>query len=236
MSCALRTAEPQGSAPGASGAATTTSSPASHVTKAPASTQTGPVSKTLSGVVTWNHRPQGGVTVEVSELGAPGRGHALASATAAADGTFTVRFISRTARTPVGAFVPAHGPCIEGGRPASNEGDAQSVGSVELARAITGLSVRNGDVYKRGPLTLSWDAVPEASAYCVNVWPSRRGASGGSCPSFVRAAGELVTTTSYRTPPLDPERYAVSVIAITDVVIGTLDIRWPGLTFTVERR
>jgi hypothetical protein len=194
-----------------------------------------PESMTVTGVVTWNHQPQPGVVVEVSELGAPGRGPALGSARTAADGSFTVRFAPGRVRPSVGAFVPAHDGFGEIGRSATmKSADALEAGTIEIRRFITGLSIHNGDEYKPGPVTLTWDPMPGATAYCVKVWRVELGAAGGSCPAFVHASGDVITTTRYTTEPLDPALYAVWVYAITDVVIGELDLGRPGITFTVR--
>lgn len=192
-----------------------------------------PTASTVSGVVTWNHHPQPGVTVAVSALGAPNRGPALGTGIVSADGTFAVLFVPRTSRPIVGAFVPAHDVYLEGGRPATPVGDgAMDAGNIELRRAITGVSIRQGDQFKPGPLTFTWDVVPEATGYCVAVWPVSKGITSPECPSFVHFYGEVVTSARYTTSSLEPETYAVSVIAITDTVIGELPP--PGLSFTVR--
>ena len=190
---------------------------------------------TVTGVVTWNHQPQPGVVVEVSQLGAPGRGPALGSARTVADGSFKVRFAPGMARPSVGAFVPAHEGFGEIGRSATmKSADTLEAGTIEIRRFITGLSIHNGDEYKPGPVTLTWDPMPGATAYCVKVWRVELGAAGGSCPAFVHAPGDVITTTRYTTEWLDPALYAVWVYAITDTVIGELDLGRPGITFTVR--
>lgn len=194
-----------------------------------------PESMTVTGVVTWNHQPQPGVVVEVSQLGAPGRGPALGAARTVADGSFTVRFAPGMARPSVGAFVPAHDGFGEIGRSATmKSADTLQAGTIEIRRLITGLSIHNGDEYKPGPVTLTWDPMPGATAYCVKVWRVELGAAGGSCPAFVHAPGDVITTTRYTTESLGPALYAVWVYAITDVVIGELDLGRPGITFTVR--
>jgi len=86
--CSSATTAPQQAvAPEPTVADTTTPSARSTV---PAATV--PAFMTVTGIVTWNHQPQQGVAVEVSELGAPGRGPGLGSDKTAADGSFSVRF------------------------------------------------------------------------------------------------------------------------------------------------
>ncbi|HVD31425.1 MAG TPA: hypothetical protein VNE19_06905 [Methylomirabilota bacterium] len=229
--CSSATTAPQQAvAPEPTVADTTTPSARSTV---PAATV--PAFMTVTGIVTWNHQPQQGVAVEVSELGAPGRGPGLGSAKTAADGSFSVRFAPGRARPSVGAFVPAHDGFGEIGHPATMKtADALEAGTIEIRRFITGLSVHNGDEYKPGPLTLTWDPLPGATAYCVKVWRVELGAAGGSCPAFVHASGDVVTTTRYTTAPLDPAMYGVWVYAYTDTVIGELDLGRPGIAFTVK--
>jgi hypothetical protein len=213
----------------------TPSATAVSVQPTAAPTRSIPAAMTVSGFVTWNHHPQMGVRVEVSQLGAPGRGPALGAGVTSIDGSFRVSFAPPTYPPSVGAFTIAHDVYLDAGRSARGLTDTNmDAGTIEIRRIITGLSIKNGDVYDAGPRTLTWDPVPEATAYCVNVWRVETGASGGNCPEFAHAAGELVTTTRFVTKPLDPGLYAVSVLAITDTVIGELDLRPPGIAFTVK--
>ena len=230
--CSSATAAPQGAAAPEPTVTQAATPPATSTTyPAPAI----PESMTVTGVVTWNHLPQPGVAVEVSELGAPGRGPALGSGKTGADGSFRVRFLPGRARPSVGAFTPAHDGFGEMGRAATmKSADLLDAGTIEIRRFITGFSVRNGDEYAAGPLTLTWDPAPGATAYCVKVWRVEVGAADGSCPGFVHASGDVITATRYTTTPLDPGLYGVWVYAITDTVVGELDLRRPGIAFTVK--
>ena len=199
-----------------SGASTPTAR-GSTIASAPAATVT------ITGTVNWNHHPQGGVRVEISELGAPwgclGPAATVTTATSA-DGSFTVAVVGLLARTPVGAFVCAHGPFLDGGRPAAGTGARQSVGSVDLARELTGLSVHDGDRVATGPLAITWDAVPEATSYCVAVWRISTGyQTGPYC--LPGTPGERVATNRFTTSALTPELYTLSVVALTDVIVGS---------------
>lgn len=194
-----------------------------------------PAAMTVTGNVTWNHHPQPGVRVEVGQLGAPGRGAAIGVAVTGSDGSFTISFAPPTYPPSVGVFAVEHDVYLEGGRPARGTGNTTlDAGTIEIHRVVTGLSIKNGDSFAAGPRTITWDAVPEATAYCVNVWRVETGAIGGTCPEFVHAAGALVTDTRFTTNPLSPGLYAVSVYAVTDTVIGELDDRPRGIAFTVR--
>jgi hypothetical protein len=176
---------------------------------------------TITGAVNWNHHPQAGARVEISELGAPwgcAGPTALATTTTSADGAFMVAVIGLSANTPVGAFVCAYGPFLDGGRPAVGTGSSLTA-PIDLAREITGLSIHDGDRVNPGPLTITWDAVPEATGYCVAVWRISIGyQSGPYC--LPGTPGERITTSRFTTPALDPDLYTVSVVALTDVIIG----------------
>ena len=216
-------------------AACSTATAGPQSVSAPEPTATIPESMTVTGVVTWNHQPQPGVPIEVSELGAPGRGPALGSGKTGADGSFSVRFVAGRTRPSVGAFAPAHDGFGETGRSATmKSADLLNAGTIEIRRLITGFSIHNGDEYTAGPLTLTWDPSPGATAYCVKVWRVEVGAVGGSCPAFVHASGDVVTATRYTTTPLEAGLYGVWVYAITDTVIGELDLGRPGIAFTVK--
>lgn len=192
-----------------------------------------PSAMTVSGFVTWNHHPQAGVRVEVGQLGAPNRGGAIGAALTGTDGSFIISFAPPTYPPSVGAFAVQHDVYLEGGRAARGTSNTTlDAGTIEIRRVITGLSIKDGDSFAQGPRTVTWDPVPEATAYCVNVWRIETGASGGTCPEFAHAAGEIVTSTRFTTAPLAPGRYAVWVLALTDTVIG--EIANPGATFTVK--
>ena len=192
---------------------------------------------TITGVVNWNHHPQAGVRVEISELGAPwgcAGPTALATTTTSADGAFAVAVVGLSANTPVGAFVCAYGPFLDGGRAAVGTGSSRSVGSIDLARAITGLSVHDGDRVPAGPLTITWDAVPEATGYCVAVWRVNTGyQSGPYC--LPGTPGERIATNHFTTPSLSPDLYTISVVAVTDVIIGNRVARPLSFTVAFER-
>ena len=190
---------------------------------------------TVTGFVSWNHHPQSGVRVEVGQLGAPNRGGAIGAALTGSDGSFSISFAPPTYPPSVGAFAVQHDVYLESGRPARGTGSTTlDAGTIEIRRIITGLSIKDGDSFPVGARTITWDPVPEATGYCVDVWLVRTGASGGTCPEFVHAAGEIVTDTRFITKPLSPGVYAVSVLAITDTVIGELDYRPRGIAFTVK--
>lgn len=179
------------------------------------------------GDVYWNHHPQVGVTVEISELrppSSPGGRVTLASGTTSSAGTFAITFSGSS--SSIGAFIPAHGPYLEGSRPASPLGARGDLVTdpIHLARAITGLSVHDRDAYPAGPLTITWDPVPEATAYCVAVYsPSTQNtAPAPRCSAVAHLPGDLATTNRYTTAVLAPDKYTIAVIAITDVVIGEL--------------
>jgi hypothetical protein len=128
--------------------------------------------------VNWNHHPQTGVRVEISDLGAPWGcvgSAARATTITSAEGAFTIAVIGLSTNTPVGAFVCAYGPFLDGGRPAVGGSSSQSVGSIDLAREITSLSVHDGDRMPAGPLTITWDAVPEATSYASRSGESALG-------------------------------------------------------------
>lgn len=189
------------------------------------------------GSVYWNHHPQVGVTVEISEMrppASPGGRVALASGTTSSSGTFSIAYSGSAAS--IGAFVPAHGPYLEGSRPASLLGARGDLVTdpVDLARAITGLSVHDrGDAYPPGPLTITWDPVPEATAYCVAVYsPSAQNTTPAPrCSAVAHLPGDLVPGPRYTTAALAPDKYTIAVIAITDVVIG--DLPPTGISFRV---
>ncbi len=82
--------------------------------------------------------------------------------------------------------------------------------------------------HPKGPLTITWDVVPEATGYCVAVW-HLAGYQGPYC--LPGTPGERITTNRFTTPPLNPDLYTVSVVAVTDVIIG--DRIAKPLSFTV---
>jgi hypothetical protein len=192
-----------------------------------------PSAVTITGTVNWNHHPQSGVRVEISELGAPWGclgSAAKLTTTTAADGAFTAAVVGLSATTPVGAFVCAYGPFLDGGRPADMSASPRTVGSVDLAREITNLSIRDGDRVSAGPLTITWDPVPEATSYCVAVWRISTGyQSGPYC--LPGTMGERIASNRFATPALKPDLYTVSVVALTDVIVGSRPNK--PLSFTV---
>jgi hypothetical protein len=181
----------------------------------------------VSGAVYWNHHPQAGLTVEISQVTAQRR-VALASGTTLADGSFSVAYSGPTS-SAFGAYVPAGGPYLEGGRPATlARGSDQRVvfvtDPIDLVRAITGLSVHDRDTFPPGPLTITWDAVPEATAYCITVYsPSMTNQTPAPrCSTVAHLPGDLVTSNRYTTKALAPDQYTIAVVAITDVAIAEL--------------
>lgn len=196
----------------------------------PAPSTVAAIPGSITGRVFWNHHPQAGIRVEISELGAPNHGPALATGTTNADGSFTVPYSGPA--SSIGAFVPAHGPYLEGGRAVPGAGPFVA-DPIDLRRAVTGLSVHDRDVFAPGPVNITWDAVPEAASYGVSVWLVSTGAAGPStCPAFSPLPGALVTTPGYTTPVLAPGLYAIGVAALTDVVIGELPPT--GVAFRIE--
>lgn len=191
----------------------------------------------VSGAVYWNHHPQAGVTVEISQFPySLGGRPVLASGTTSASGTFAIPYSGTS--TSIGAFFPAHGPYLEGIRPASpaSRGGltpnlAFVTDPINLLRAVTGLSVHDGDAYSSGPLTITWDPVPEATAYCVAVYSASTVGRAPTCTGLTHPPGDLVTTNRYTTEPLAPEKYAITITAITDVVIAALPPT--GISFRV---
>jgi hypothetical protein len=189
----------------------------------------------VSGAVYWNHHPQAGVTVEISQFPySLGGRPVLASGTTSASGTFAIPYSGTS--TSIGAFFPAHGPYLEGIRPATlaRGSDLREVfvtDPIELVRAVTGLSVHDGDAYSPGPLTITWDPVPEATAYCVAVYSASTVGRAPTCTGLTHPPGDLVTTNRYTTEPLAPEKYAITIAAITDVVIAALPPT--GISFRV---
>jgi len=198
-----------------------------------ASASASPSAVTITGTVNWNHHRQQGVRVEISELGAPWGCEGAAAkttTTTSADGAFTVAVAGLSTTTPVGAFVCAYGPFLDGGRPADMSASVRTVGSIDLAREITNLSIRDGDRVPAGPLTIAWDPVPEATSYCVAVWRISTGyQSGPYC--LPGTPGERVATNRFTTTGLAPDLYTLSVVALTDVIVGSRLNR--PLSFTV---
>ena len=181
----------------------------------------------VSGAVYWNHHPQAGFSVEISQLTALRR-VALASGTTLADGSFSIAYSGPTS-SPFGAYVPAGGPYLEEGRPATlARGSDQRVvfvtDPIDLVRAITGLSVHDRDTYPPGPLTITWDPVPEATAYCITVYSPNTTSKTPAprCSAVAHLPGDLVTSNRYTTPALVPDQYTIAVVAITDVAVGEL--------------
>lgn len=122
------------------------------------------------------------------------------------------------ANAAVGVFVCAHGLFEDGGHGIMVSGPVVDAGSIDLARTMTGLSIHDGDRVSAGPLTISWDAVPEATSYCVVVYSTAGGYQGPSCLPGVM--GTPVSTNRFTTPPLGPGQYTAGVVAFTDVVVG----------------
>jgi len=80
------------------------------------------------------------------------------------------------------------------------------------------------------PLTIAWDPVPEATSYCVAVWRISTGyQSGPYC--LPGTPGERVATNRFTTTGLAPDLYTLSVVALTDVIVGSRLNR--PLSFTV---
>lgn len=190
-----------------------------------------PVVVTISGTVNWNHHPQADTEVLLSDTGAPWPclpAGARARTLTLADGRFKF-FVGLPANPAVGVQVCAHGPFEYAGHAIVVNGTTADAGSIDLARVITGLSIRDGDRVPAGPLTITWDAVPEATSYCVAVWSTSTGYQGPAC--LPGAFGERIATNRFTTPSLRPDLYTMAVAALTDVVIGTRANL--GLGFTV---
>lgn len=190
-----------------------------------------PIPVTIRGTVNWNHHPQSDVEVLLSDTGAPWPCQptsARARTLTLSGGVFNF-YVGLPASAAVGVQVCAHGPFEYSGHAINVSGAVADAGSIDLARTIAGLSIRDGDRVPMGPLTIRWDAVPEATAYCVAVWAVNAGYTGPYCLPL--APGARITTNSFTTTSLAPGLYTIGVTALTDVVIG---IRAnTGLSFTV---
>ncbi len=163
----------------------------------------------VKGSVVWNGAPLGGVEVEAFQPGAPGRGAAEATATTAADGSYTL--------TGLRAAIPYHVAVMEqpGFLPNGGTGvELCGTRDVTLApitayRTIEGLSLRRGATVAAGPQTLTWEPMAGADEYCVvintpgdaatyRLWTPRECAT--TSPPLL--AGARSTGTRYASPSL----------------------------------
>lgn len=141
----------------------------------------------VTGSVTWNGAPIGGVQVEAFQPGAPGHGPVEAAATSAADGTFRLRGLSgrRSYYVTVSeqpGFIANGGTGVE-----LCERKDVALPPIVALRTIEGLSLERGATVPAGAQTLTWRPQAGADEYCVWV------ATPGDATAFKRWTPEECT-------------------------------------------
>lgn len=179
-----------------------------------------------------------GARVELRAWTQAGPGPSLSSTTTRADGYFVLTGYDPAAQQAID-FAAQQG-YLAASRPSFNTpldecgiahlGDAPT--SFNVQKPITGLSLpacasfdcQSSNVQASAPLAVSWDQLPNATVYCVNLLnndTSAWGIVGGDCPLDPSGGDKSVgTTTRFTIPALPPGRWQFSVFSKSGDVLN----------------
>ena len=164
----------------------------------------------LRGRVIWQGAPVPGYRVELRAWDPPFEGTLYSAAMTDADGAFV---LSGAPAGKVGLWIPRQPPYVFRGYSVNAcGGRIVDMGDVETVLEITGLSIREGQVVARGPLTIAWDPLEQAERFCVGLFSEGRAVLTGGCDGHVDEVA--VDGTSFSTPPISPGEYFFQVSAV----------------------
>ena len=207
-------------------------------------------SPSIDGWLTWGRVAVGGARVELHPSTYTGAGALVSAAITRADGYFALTGYDNAIDMEVDVaaqlgYLAASRPTFRAAPDAcgiAHLGDAPN--SFNVQKPITGLSMpacasfdcQESNVRPSAPFAVRWDALPNATVYCVSVLNNDTGSwalAGGDCPLDPSGGDKSVGTgTSYTVPALPPARYQFSVFSKSGDVLNPTG--WVTAYFTVR--